>query len=277
MRRGVLVVASTVGVAACSLLPLGELQSGDGGTDASSSDALTMDVIGDMSPSDGGDVSLPCPDGSGPPLVRMEKGLCIDSTEVTRAQYLAFLNANPSTGGQLPECGWNASFVPSTGVPTASQNPITNIDWCDAYAYCKWAGKELCGSVGDGGPVPMSSFLDWTVSMWDRACTKAGTRVYPYGSSYQPGACNSDSPEGGKAPVGTFPNCVGGYPGIYDMVGNVGEWENSCTPASDGGPVADICQRRGGTYDDMSSCGFPEMNPRNYVSSGLGVRCCKHD
>jgi hypothetical protein len=28
--------------------------------------------------------------------------------------------------------------------------PITNVDWCDAYAYCAGIGKRLCGKIGGG-------------------------------------------------------------------------------------------------------------------------------
>jgi len=51
------------------------------------------------------------------------------------------------------------------------------------------------------------------------------------------------------APVGSFTRCVGGFPGLLDMSGNVNEWENSCYAASDGGgPDNDQCFLRGGGY-----------------------------
>ena len=51
--------------------------------------------------------------------------------------------------------------------------------------------------------------------------------------------------------MGTSAGCVGGYPGIVDMSGNLGEWENACAPQGFGNP--DACGVRGGSYNDQSS------------------------
>lgn len=69
---------------------------------------------------------------------------CMDATEVTNADYAAFLAANPPTSGQVAWCAWNTSYLPPFGWPaTGKENhPVVRVDWCDARAYCKWAGKR---------------------------------------------------------------------------------------------------------------------------------------
>ena len=60
----------------------------------------------------------------------------VDSTEVTVGQYLEFLDKRrEDTGGQPSVCSWNTSFY--NGTPTNPTDwPITNVDWCDARAFC---------------------------------------------------------------------------------------------------------------------------------------------
>ncbi len=60
---------------------------------------------------DGCEALCPATTG-GPAMVRLPEGYCIDSTEVTRAQYQAWLSSAPSTTGQVSHCGWNTSFTP---------------------------------------------------------------------------------------------------------------------------------------------------------------------
>jgi formylglycine-generating enzyme required for sulfatase activity len=79
--------------------------------------------------------------------------------------------------------------------------------------------------------------------------------------------------------VGTNPQCVGGYPGIFDMSGNVEEWENACTPggAPDGGPSKYVCHVRGGSYLwDGGECEpkIAAIRERYRPGSGIGIRCC---
>ena len=258
-------------VAACGLFPdVGDF-SADGGSDGTALDGAGADAGADA----GGDATetVPCPDGGGPSMVSVGP-FCIDSTEVTAAQYEAFTAASPPLSLLPPLCAFKTGWTSSQ---YAGALPIREIDWCDAYAFCKWAGKRLCGDV-DGGP---SEFQGYTSSNneWFYACTADGSRLYPYGNGYDGGVCNDvDYGVGTTIPVASDDSCVGGFPGVHDMAGNVWEWEDSC--ADDGG-AGDLCRVRGGCWVDGASqtaCAFDSFDhfttTRGSPSSFVGFRCC---
>ena len=62
-----------------------------------------------------GDAGTACPGTAGPSMVRVPAGFCVDSTEVTSAQYDAFLTARGSdVSGQPASCTANTTFAPNT-------------------------------------------------------------------------------------------------------------------------------------------------------------------
>jgi formylglycine-generating enzyme required for sulfatase activity len=80
-------------------------------------------------------------------------------------------------------------------------------------------------------------------------------------------------------PVKTLPACVGGVPGLYDMSGNVFEWQDGCEPRRDaGGPLEDDCPATGGDYGEVPStmrCAAREIHSRHDQVGWVGFRCCK--
>ena len=189
---------------------------------------------------------------------------CVDATEVTNAKYEQFLAASPSTSAQPPGCEWDSTYVPAYGWPGGPNLPVVNVDWCDAFAYCAWAGKRLCGAV-DGGTVPLSEASQSAQSQWYMACSRGGERDFPYGSQPDGMACNSY----GMEPVASSPCCEGGYDGIFDMAGNVAEWEDACA----GNSESDECLVRD-VFLGGVGCYYGEAVPRNVVAGILGFRCC---
>jgi formylglycine-generating enzyme required for sulfatase activity len=205
---------------------------------------------------------------------------CIDRTEVTEAAYKKLLDVSPLLSEQPQLCLWNATYKPVSWPQTPDPAlPAANMDWCDAYAYCRLVGKRLCGRVGGG----TNAFDAATTvnSEWYVACSANGMNAYPYGNAYNGTACVGDeylgAGGGSIQPVTSATECVSG--GAYDLAGNVNEFEDACEPGAAADGHEDICRTRGGAYDDGESCvkcgtcGSSQMR-RDGTSSRGGFRCC---
>jgi len=137
----------------------------------------------------------------------------MDKYEVTVAQYKRFIEA---TGHRLPD-KWNEQLL-------NSNRPVVNVDWNDANAYAKWAGKRLP-----------------TEAEWEYAARGGNTGVagnphykYPWGNEASATKANfdADSSRGrqweGWYIAKLYLKDVGSYSpkgyGLYDMAGNVIEW-----------------------------------------------------
>jgi hypothetical protein len=234
-----------------------------------------------------------CPEGlPGPKLVAVPSPggvwYCIDSTEVTGGSYWDFVVAKRlgSSGkydmtGQPAGCEGNDTYVHwkagTSCEGAAPQEPAYCVNWCDAYMYCKWAGKHLCGKIG-GGTLPASAANDATQAEWYNTCSAGGKVKFPYGDAFDPNACNTPDLQGNYGsirPPGALPNCRGPFPpfdAVFDLSGNVSEWIDSC----EGGG----CARVGGSYvsymtsPDEVSCLSRFSPPRLAAGSDLGFRCC---
>ena len=223
---------------------------------------------------------------------------CIDSTEVSQAQYAQFLAAKVEPGKQSRDIcvKRNLTFEPLVNVgpedwkgcppgiwapETRGDMPASCVDHCDAIAFCEWAGKRLCGAIG-GGPRPAEEKYEYLEnSEWYLACSQGGKHKYPYGDTYEKGKCG-DPPGPGEPGqlTGTFSptpaapsECRGQEPpfdGVFDMVGNVAEWDDHCRTEG-------ICTLRGGGAAaepsiDCASIGETSAYNRGHV--GVGIRCC---
>jgi formylglycine-generating enzyme required for sulfatase activity len=238
-----------------------------------------------------------CPTAPGPKMIYVahdDGDYCIDHSEVESEHYQQFLASGPSLGLVPNECGWKSDFIPrASGNQCNAKHydpinlphfPVACVDWCDAYAYCAWAGKRLCGRVG-GGATPWDAIADEDESEWFNACSDGGALVFPYGGSYQPLTCVGDDYDGvagdGAADeavaVGAAALCVGGRPGLVDMSGNLLEWENSCD--SNGSSESNSCRDRGGSFWDgeltlRCQDAGPLHHTRSYYNKNIGFRCC---
>ena len=230
---------------------------------------------------------------------------CMDETEVTNGDYDKFVRANVPVGvGQPAGCTAtdNPTFVPSGAWPPSQPLskldgygwPVRYVDWCDAAAYCKWAGKVLCGTT-DGKSVATTDFAvanqnDPAKNAWYNACSAQGAQGptgFPYGSTFAD-VCYTSSGTGQVAeyadtgsyvgiPVDSarpkLRSCQGGVVGLYHMSGNVAEWTDSC----DGAVSTSSCHVRGGSFNSgpAASCGVDATPTRLTKSADIGIRCCQ--
>jgi hypothetical protein len=208
----------------------------------------------------------------GPTPVNIEGMFCIDSTEVTNAQYAEFLAAtSPSEITQPAPCAWNTSFVPGSFPYGAGQDnvPVMAMDYCDAWSYCAWAGKRLCGRVGHN----TAMFNDVLNGEVYYACSGGAAHpyTYTYGNTYNANNCDTDMFR--LDPVKSNPACVSNvYPGLYDLSGNVAVWMDMCEPDTTDG-MMDVCRLSTPLYSDYT-CGAMNYLQRYFQSGTTGMRCC---
>jgi formylglycine-generating enzyme required for sulfatase activity len=190
----------------------------------------------------------------------------LDKYEMTVARYAKFLE---STGGVKPPEHWQEARLDSGG-----ELPVIGVDWHDADAYCRWAGKRLP-----------------TDAEWEKAARGADGRRYPWGndaptparanfgksssaSAYHKGLVRVGGREAGQSPYG-----------VQDLAGNASEWvadwfaegfrrrdvRNPKGPESGTGKVI----RGGGWYDPadrLSSSRRMYASPINRAND-VGFRC----
>lgn len=268
---GAIAVAAT-STTACLLVRDVDMLTRDTPSRDGAADAAVDSFVPDESGADGA-----CPGTGGPLSVPVgDSPYCIDTTEVTVRQYKKFLGEREAdTSGQSAACAWNTDFRPSgDALGQPDDVPITFVDWCDAVAFCSWSGKRLCGAIG-GGSIEVTDRANAQRSQWFRACSRNGEQEYPYGSVYDGQRCNGEDRDAGLLPVASSRGCEGGYPGTFDLVGNVREWEDACDDNAD--PAQRECLARGGGWYDVRgtlACENQQLLVVTERNPGLGFRCC---
>jgi formylglycine-generating enzyme required for sulfatase activity len=149
---------------------------------------------------------------------------CIDRTEVTVADYKKCVDAGKC---KSPLAGPKGSDWINKAcnqlLPERMSHPVNCIDWYEADAYCRWAGKRLP-----------------TETEWQLAAGRMDGRKYPWGDAMPgPKTANLRGADGEEdaplyrqndgweytAPVGSFVDDTSPF-GLQDVGGNVDEWSN---------------------------------------------------
>ena len=178
---------------------------------------------------------------AGPEMVLVDSpsgSYCIDATEVTVAQFNAYLLDSGTLVDPPAGCTAaleNGSLAALRLVDNAAEDqdlPVDQVGECYAWSYCRWASKRLCGRLGDGGPV--SAGDPAVTTEWGFACANGRQNTaYPYGPSYDASVCNTESDA--AVPVGSKSGCHGIAPPfdrIFDLSGNAWEYVDDLTPTT---------------------------------------------
>lgn len=243
-------------------------------------------------------------------MVKTPRGdsYCIDTTKVTQKQYAEFLaSTKQKPGTEHHACDWNESYAPKFSDDTqpggcyvgpgiepgtawletdyyspeeTPDRPVTCVDWCDAVAFCQWAGKRLCGKVGGGSlsaDVEDAEYDDSNRSQWYNACSNGGVTKYPYGDEYDPDACETDPERKWPwvADVKSAPECHGlgdGFSEVFELAGRGWEFENAYEVWKGDGAFY-VGLRGVGSLSDKRPCGDFGTTPPQAV--GGTFRCCK--
>jgi formylglycine-generating enzyme required for sulfatase activity len=206
-------------------------------------------------------------DGESPLREVFVDSFYIDKHEVTVARYGKFLK---TTGGVRAPDHWQEASLESAG-----ELPVVGVDWHDADAYCRWAGRRLP-----------------TNAEWEKAARGADGRRYPWGNDEPTparanfGKSSANPYKGGLARVGGREGGKGPY-GALDLAGNASEWvadwfadgfvrgdvRNPKGPESGTGKVI----RGGGWYDPpdrLKSSRRMHASPENRADD-VGFRCAR--
>jgi formylglycine-generating enzyme required for sulfatase activity len=137
-------------------------------------------------------------------------GFYIDKFEVTNSQYWEFVKVMRHRIPQHPQNPNRTLWKNGSISESLGERPVINVDWFDADAYCRWAGKRLP-----------------TEAEWEKAARGTDDRRFPWGNM-EPTHKHlnyNQQWQGEKTlmPVGSYEAGKSPY-GVYDMAGNVWEW-----------------------------------------------------
>ena len=181
--------------------------------------------------------------------VTLTQDYWIGKFEVTQAQYEAIMGNNPSEY-------------------KGSNHPVERVNWYEAKAFCNKLNERYAGELPAGYKFDLP-----TEAQWEYACRAGTTTALNNGTNltskdkcsnldevaWYNGNCNSPQEVGQKRPNNW---------GLYDMLGNVGEW------CRDGAPIGGNSVYYGRTEitDPVGSSQLPTCHGGCYISPASECR-----
>ena len=185
----------------------------------------------------------------------------LDEAEVTNQRYAAFVKA---TGHRAPFHWKNGQM------PVGKENqPVDNVSWDDAVAFCKAEGKRLP-----------------TEAEWERACRgTAENQMFPWGDR---DPTEKDARYDASGPADVCSKAKSSL-GLCDIIGNVWEWTadlydrnyyESAPEQNPKGPDKGLYRvLRGGSWFDVPklflTCSYRSWARQAERSPTIGFRCAK--
>ena len=219
--------------------------------------------------------------------IMFDRPFAVGRYEITREQYRAFLTSSGHkvSGGCITDRRKPGSWAPDEGTnfndpgyDQAESHPAACLSWNDAIAYVTWLNGKT-----DGGYRLLSE------AEWEYVARAGATTAYPWGASIHGGcefangydeailakkgnlykgeavayaACSDGFIN--TAPVGSFkPNAFG----VYDMIGNMGEWIADCATPTYSGMQRDGSSKEGDCTKRMVRGGSWGTQPRQLRSA----------
>jgi serine/threonine-protein kinase len=136
------------------------------------------------------------------------KGFKMDKTEVTNAEYFAFIT--DTSYRPVP-----AHWVNSKPIPGTEMMPVRFVNIDDINAFIAWRSKR------DGVTYRLPTEAEWEYA----ARNGAKANLYPWGDTFQSKCAVTDKENTEPEPVGAM-SCPDEW-GVVDLIGNVYEWTGS--------------------------------------------------
>jgi sulfatase modifying factor 1 len=209
--------------------------------------------------------------------VEISRPFQVSKFEITRGEYAAFVAATDRTvaGNCLTDRTQRGNWVydPNTtfrdpGFAQADNHPVACVSYDEAKAYVAWLNSTTSGGfrllteaeweyvaragapteeaypwgAGPAGCIFANGFDQTTMA------TYAGMDTSGY-KTFDPMPCSDGWLN--TSPVGSLaPNRFG----VYDMIGNVGEWIEECNSRDPTTPAAEACKRvvKGGSWGTLA-------------------------